>query len=144
MKDPNDRLEAIICQVFRERVDDNGHYRGPPGDQNKDLSRNDQPEDDVMGETDSDSTIAVYGDDAPDSPDGADTGPTVFCESCGKAMRRDREIPSGSDADKASRLCIDCGKKKRPRKVERVLPGNSGLVLRFRKEENSGIWSLVR
>ncbi|KAK5311882.1 hypothetical protein LTR70_008530 [Exophiala xenobiotica] len=120
MKDSNDRLEAITWDVFRERVDGNGNYRGSPGDQNSDLSDNDQPE------------------------DGADAGPTVFCERCGKAMRGDREIPSGSDADKASRLCIDCGKKKRPRKVERVFSGSSGLVLRFRKEENSENWSLVR
>lgn len=55
MKDPNDRLEAIIWAVFRERVNDYGHYRGPPGEQNSNLSQNDQPED-VMDGMNSDST----------------------------------------------------------------------------------------
>lgn len=93
MKDPDDRLEAIIWDVSRERVAENGNYR------------------------------------------------PIVCESCGKAMRRDRRVLGASDLDKVSRLCTGCQKEKALRKEERVL---SGLVLRFKKDEKSGLWSLVR
>lgn len=132
--DSEDRLAAIIFDVYHERVDNNDYYRGPSAEsvrysEHCRSSKISQPGGDTMDWTSNNDIDCVCGYKLSGWPDCGDARRMVFCETCKKWKHHDCEVLPDGEVEEARYLCLACWKWKRSSRKKKV------VVLRYKKKK---------